>query len=423
MKKTLLNLFTLLPVVACMTGCASKQNVTELAPYIFEVDTYENLDYDYADDYYYKNNYNWGGGCSAITKMIDGHRVIGRNMDLNLSNKCAYIVRTDAGKYKTMGLSYTFREMSPDYSTVKKHGIPSQWSKILPFFCDDVMNETGFHIEINMRHAEFWPNGDDMFACWGTNPESNHKVHMFELPRYIAENCSTVAEAKEYVKTLNVYSKDRYWNYCFIMGDATGAASLLEFCMNEVYWFDEQDAIDRKFTWLNKEETGYADLNYHAIAQTNFYINKIGYILQNTKSGLGRMQTMQNGIDDVKSKQDMYDLMNKISYSNFYKPYDDCKANNFDPRSEQVGEFTGGSFEIVMNDEWEDLIKEAMDEYSEPIRSLTREQKREANEYWESTFTEVVDCMDKSIFVRIYEDENQKYMLTFDGTKKVNGLE
>lgn len=430
MKTKLLRLLAVIPAVAMLGGCGDDeeetkepaQSITRIADYIYEVDTYTSLDYDFADDYYYRNNYNWGGGCSAVTKMIGDHRVIGRNMDLNISENCAYVVRTEVPKkHKTMGLQYTFRDVSPKYEDVKKNGISSEWSKLLPFFQDDVMNETGFHVEINMRHAEVWPNGDDMFACWGTNPEGIRTVHMFELPIYLAQNCSTVAEARDYINTLNIYSKEGYWNYCFIIADATGDAALLEFSMNQIYWIDEAMINNGDLDYLNKGGM-YPNLNYHAIAQTNFYINRLSFALQDTKSGVGRLQTLENDIDSVDSRAKMYALMDKIAYSNFYLPYEECMANHFDPRSEQVGEFTGGSYYIVMNDEWEDWVKEAMDEYSAPIRELTREQKRAANQYWESTFTEVVDCMDMTIQVRIYEDDEQMYKLTMEKTEKISAI-
>lgn len=442
MKKEALRFLSILPVLTVLTGCKSTaQKVTELEPYLFEVETYTKLDYDYADKFYASENDNWsGGGCSAITKMIEGdRRVIGRNMDLNISENCAYIVKTDTGKHKTIGLQYTFRDVSPKYASVKKNGISEKWSKLLPFYCDDVMNETGFHIEVNMRHGEYYPNGDDMFAIESTNPNGTRRVHMFELPRYIAENCTTIAEAKEYVNTLDIYSKNNYWNYCFVMADATGAASLLEFCNDDllgtsgIYWIDEGSdglyiEVDGERSKLDTsyldEYQYYGELNYHAIGQTNFFINKYGFMRQDTKSGFGRLQTLQNGIDAVSTKQEMYDLINKVSYSHFYEPYDDCKKNHFDPRSEQVGEhgpisLTSG---VVMNPEYEPYIKELMDEYTEPIRKLTREEKRAANEYWESTFTELVDIKDKSIFVRFYENEDMKYLINFEGTKKVSSI-
>ncbi len=445
MTKQLAKLFAVLLILVCLASCTKQvnaQSITKIEPYIYEVETYNELDWDFADEFWAKDNDNWsGGGCSAITKIVEGdRRLIGRNMDLNISENCAYIVRTNAGKYKTIGIQYTFRDVSPTYAEVEKNGMSEEWSKLLPFYCDDVMNDQGLYIEVNMRHGEYYPNGDDMFAMKGTNPNGERRVHMFELPRYIAENCATINEAKEYVKTLDIYSKNNYWNYCFVMADATGAASLLEFCNDDlfetsgVYWFDETPnglylEVDGERTEFDAsyldEFQYYGELNYHAIGQTNFFINRYGFLRQDTKSGFGRLVTLQNGIDAVNSRKDMYDLMNKVSYSNFYKPYDDCKANHFDPRSEQVGEhgpisLTSG---VVMNPKLESYIKELMDEYTRPIRAMSREEKRKANEFWESTFTEVVDIKERAIFVRIYEDESLKFKITFDKTTTIENIE
>lgn len=422
-NKKFLSILSIALLTTVLGGCSKKKvGATEIAPYLFEVETYHQLDEKFADEYYRKNNDNWGGGCSAITKMTtDGTRLIGRNMDLNISNNCAYVVRTDAGKYKTIGLSYTFRDVSPKYDDVKKNGIPEEWGKLLPFFCDDVMNDQGLHIEINMRHGEYWPNGDDMFACKGTRPGAKKRVHMFELPRYIAENCKDIEEAKSYVSSLDIYSKEHYWNYCFILADLSGKASLLEFSSDNVYWIDEDMVVDYQLKYLNLEPPFY-NLNYHTIAQTNFYINFSSYVLQNTKSGFGRMQAMQNGIDIVTDRSSMYQLMDRISYGNFYLPYHECKSRHFDPRSEQLGEFKGASFDIIMNDSMEEWISRAMDAYSEPIRALTRQQKRDENKYWESTFTEVVVLNEKAIYVRFFEDENLKFKLDFNGFTKIESI-
>lgn len=429
-------------VLPTLTGCNPRgMNVTEIEPYLYTVDTYTKLDYDYADNFYASENDNWsGGGCSAITKKINTSsgekRIIGRNMDLNISENCAYVVRTKVeGKHETIGLQYTFRDVSPKYADVKKHGISDKWSKLLPFYQDDVMNEAGFHIEVNMRHGEYAAQGQDLFAIDSTNPNGTRRVHMFELPIYIAQNCATIEEAKAYVSSLDIYSKNHYWNYCFVMADATGAASLLEFSSNplnedKIYWFDEDKLLAGQYDLSYLDDyPGFTDLEYNAIGQTNFFINKYSYLFQDTKSGFGRMQTMQSGIEnkvkgikDVETKQDMYDLMKAVSYSNFYKPYHECKDNHFDPRSEQLGEVGFLNSGFCMNPKYEDMFIELQDAYTEPIRQLTREQKRAANEYWESTFTEVVDIEEKSIFVRFYENDNMEYKLTFDGFVKVNGL-
>lgn len=414
MKKILILLLSLCMLL--VTGCESnhKDKLTELEKYIFEVEEYTELDYDCADAFYAKSNDNWGGGCSAVSKLVDGHRLIGRNMDQSISYKCAYIIRTNAGKYKTIGLAYTHRDYSPDYDDVIANGISDEFYKVLPFMCDDVLNDAGLHIEINMRHAEYWPNGEDKFACKGTNPESSQRVYMFELPRYIGENCATVEEAKDYVSTLDVYSQDHYWNYCFIISDSDGCSSLLEFSSNEVHWLDEEK-LDT-YEWLKV---------YHpkAIAQANFYLNENAWYTQDIKSGEGRYIALQKGIDDVNSRGDMFDLMRKVQYSNYYLDYDECKDNYFDPRSENIGEISWAQYDLLMHPDFEETTREIVNDMNSKNRNLSRKEKQDANEYWESIFTEVVDVNAQEIFVRMYENENQLYLISFDGTEKLNSID
>ncbi len=413
MKKLILILLSL-SMLLC-AGCAKPSTVgmTELEKYIFEVDEYKTLDYDAADEFYAKINDNWGGGCSAVSKMVDGHRLVGRNMDQSISNKCVYIIRTDAGEYKTFGLVYTHRDYSPDYEEIQSKGLSDEFYKVLPFMCDDVLNDAGLHVEINMRHGEYWPNGEDKFACSGTNPDSSERVFMFELPRYIGEHCATVEEAKEYVSTLNVYSQNFYWNYCFIISDSEGHSSLLEFASNEVYWLDEEK-LDT-YEWLE----GYQP---KAIAQANFYLNEAAWRTQDMKTGEGRYITLQNGIDAVQNRSDMYDLMRKVQYSSFYLDYDECKENHFDPRSEVLGDLSWATYDTVMDPAFEDEAKRLINEATAGILDMPRQEKRDINEFWESIFTEVVDVNAKEIFVRIFENEESLYLISFDGTTKLESI-
>lgn len=424
MKKigALLLVLAMLLVSGCSTNTGedkpvekndNKDKITELAKYVFEVDEYTTLDYECADAFYAKANDNWDGGCSAVSKMIDGHRIVGRNMDQSISNKCIYIVRTNAEKYKTFGLVYTHRDYSPDYDEIMKNGLTDEFYKSLPFMCDDVVNDAGLHIEINMRHGEYWPNGEDKFACKGTNPDSDKRVYMFELPRYIGENCATIEEAKEYVASLNVYSQNHYWNYCFLISDSQGGSSLLEFSKDEVFWMDEKDL--GSFDWLQV-------YNPKAIAQTNFYLNELSWYAQDIKSGEGRYIAMQKGIDGVNSRSDMYDLMRKVQYSNYYLDYDECKNNYFDPRSENIGEISWAQYDLIMHPEFEDECRKIINEMNAGIRKLTREEKQAKNEYWESIFTEVVDVDAKEMFVRMYENEDMLYLINFDGTTKLDSI-
>ena len=433
--KKLIKILLLLAIPVALSSCGEperiKDKIHELAPYVFEVDTYKSIDYDAADKFWATNNDNWGGGCSAVTKMMDingeQHRIIGRNMDLNISNKCAYIVRTNIGNRKTVGLSYTFRDYSSDYLEVQEKGITKEFYDLLPFLCDDVLNDAGLHIEVNMRHGEHYPSGEDMFALEHSDPldyEGKRRIHMFELPRYIGENCSTVEEAKEYLDTLDIYSKKEYWNYCFIISDISGASSLLEFNeiglaplfgldeVKRVNWIDDTpESLANLGSYLSTGPTGApTPIEINALAQTNFYLNRYAFTFQDIKTGEGRFITLQKGINSVNTKQNMFDLMNKISYSNFYKEFSYCMKNHFDPRTENVGEGPGLVYNVLFDSDpvMQKYIQFYFNAYTASVNLNypTRKDKRNANKFWETTFCEVVDCMDKVISVRIFEEDS-----------------
>ena len=434
-----------------LAGCDGRAHFTKISEIeensrVFEV-FYDRVDYDAGDKFWADNNDNWGGGCTAVTKELsNGHRIVGRNMDLNIAAKPAYIVRTNAsdGRYKTVGLAYTFRDYAPLYSEVREKGITDEFKAILPFLCDDVMNDQGLHVEVNMRHAECDFAGNDQFSLQGTNPDGERRVHMFELPRYIAENCKTVEEAKEYIKTLDIYSKSGYWNYCFLVSDSAPDgqthASLLEFSatgfLGDVFnayeagkeqimavnWIDEDEvsAID----WIGIGQTNKEKYcRIHALAQANFYLNRWAYQREDMRSGEGRFMTIQSLIDDVDSTEQMYDLMRRISYSWFYTEYDTCKAYHFDPRSENLGEFQGGTYDFLFDEAYEGLIKDLLDATNTEIRAMTREQKEEKGGIWESTFTEVVDVTSQTIEVRFFENEALRFKVTMDGIKHLPTLD
>ena len=128
-------------LLVALFGCGRKESFTKITEIeensrIFEVN-YDRVDYDAGDQFWAENNDNWGGGCTAVTKELsDGHRVVGRNMDLNIADKPAYIVRTDAseGRYKTVGLAYTFRDYAPLYGDVREKGISEEFKTSFPSF-------------------------------------------------------------------------------------------------------------------------------------------------------------------------------------------------------------------------------------------------------------------------------------------------
>ena len=345
---------------------------------VLDAGTYKKVDYNTANKFNEKLYDNWGG-CTAIAKNIGDNTIIGRNMDLTVSDKSAYIFKTNVkDKYKTINLAYTYRDYAPNYSDAL-NGLEDEFYNVLPFISDDVLNEKGLYIEVNMRNGE-----EDKFSCSGTNPNSSERVYMFSLPIYIGLNCATVEEALEYVKTLNIYSKKGYWNYAFMIADSTGRYGILEFAQNKILWNEGQNA------------------------QANFYIDEEMSKINELKTGIGRYNYVREHVNEVNTKDDMFNMMDKVKYSEAY-----VDNPNFDVRSEFVGAKENWTYDYVMDDNNQEEINEYLNKIREFNKTATREDKKQY-EAWESSFTEVIDIKEKTIKVRFYEDNNKIYTLSFN---------
>lgn len=399
MKKIITVLLTLLMFIT-LTGCKQEENeiteykkADEILTRVFDVGTYDSLDYEYAQEYF-KNTYDkWGsGGCTAVAKVNDnGETLVGRNMDLTICNKAAYVFRTKVeGAYETVNLAYTFREVSPDYEIVKSEGLSPEFQKVLPFLADDVLNSEGLYIEVNMRNGETWPTGESKFGCSGTNKGEGERVYLFTLSRYIGEHCANIEEALKYVKTLDIYSmfgnEISADNYCFMMADATGRYGLLEVACNKLYWHEGQQA------------------------QANFYIEEELNKIQELKAGVGRYEYVMNGIDAVQSEEELFNLMNDVTYYQTYFP-DKCK---FDNRSEFVGTLKYWTYDYLMNEVNKEDVDTVVSIIGEYLKTAPLDEVREANFFWESVFTEVINCNKKTLHVRFYEDDDRQLTLSFN---------
>lgn len=384
--------------VSFIAGCAKKAEAAEKANVkvntvldrVIDAGTYTELDRDSVNAVM-KDKYDfWVGGCTAAaTQVEDGDTIIGRNMDLYISDKPAFVLRTEVpGNYRTVGVGYT-NMSGGSFEEVEKNGMPAKLHKMLPYLCTDVLNEKGFYCEINMRNGEYYPDGTNKFGCDGTNKESNDRVCATILPRILGEHCATVKEAVDYIKTLNVYTPNREglaWNFCFIMADATGDYGLVEIAENKVSFLDKQHA------------------------QANFYITKEFADKEEYKCGLGRYETVMNGIDKVKNEKDMFNLINKVTYFQAYFP-EKCQ---FDYRSENVGFKPNWTTEYVMNEANRKEVEEVVNEVGNELKSMTRQEQEAANHYWESIITSVTNCNNKTMTIRFFEDDSRVLVLGFD---------
>ncbi|MBO5567062.1 MAG: hypothetical protein J5934_07585 [Succinivibrio sp.] len=81
----------------------------------------------------------------------DGEVVIGRNMDLNISQSAAYVIRSSFGKYKTVSIVYAPGLYRPYEELKSLEEIDPAFAEALPFMATDNFNEKGLYIEMNLR--------------------------------------------------------------------------------------------------------------------------------------------------------------------------------------------------------------------------------------------------------------------------------
>ena len=101
-------------------------------------------------------------------------------------------------------------------------------------------------------------------------------------------------------------------------------------------------------------------------AQANFYITKEFADKEEYKCGLGRYETVMNGIDKVKNEKDMFNLINKVTYFQAYFP-EKCQ---FDYRSENVGFKPNWTTEYVMNEANRKEVEEVVNEVGNELKSI-----------------------------------------------------
>ncbi len=354
--------------------------LAEISDCVFETGVLKKTNqklYDMFTKYVFCGN---ASGCSCAVKTLDGgDTIVGRNMDFYISNKPAFIVRTaEKNKYRTTGIAY-FNEFIPDSKVVRKHGLPRIFLIMLPLFCQDVMNEKGLYVEVNMRYSEPDENGNLKFLNTHTNPASRQRSCTSGLNTRIAQNCATVEEAVEYIRGLDLYSPsspDMSWNFCYILADANGKYGLVEVADNKVYYQEGQPA------------------------QTNFYVAKELYPRQQMKCGVGRYEKLMQELPLVKSEGDMFSLMDSVTYAQSYN-YEECR---FDARTEFIGEKPGWTYDYLMDEKNQAEVTAYMKSESERFKAYTRQGLMDDGSFWESSFTTVANCTRKTMRVRFFED-------------------
>lgn len=271
-------------------------NFTDLGNYVIDCDRHQYFDFNSALAYANQRfDIQKSFGCSALaTRTQSGEVLIGRNLDLTISQLPCYITHVKYKKYDT--LNFTYDELfhkSKTYHELLRYGkIDSQYYNALPMLASDSMNSEGLYVEYNMRGYE------SQFLCMGTNPSASIRACTVSIPFLITSNCATVEEALKFMrKELNLYTPidetfASGWNLCCMIGDATGAYGLIEIANDEIKFLPEQHG------------------------QGNYYIYPEYNSISRGQSGYGRLQFGLERIDTIQNEAQMSSIMDAIMWKN-----------------------------------------------------------------------------------------------------------
>ncbi|MBQ0079001.1 MAG: hypothetical protein KBS66_03785, partial [Eubacterium sp.] len=341
------------------------------------------------------------GGCTVIGKEVDGKMVVARNMDMSISHMPAYYFRTDLeGCNKTICVMYT-NFLGETSDVIRRNGISNAMLEMLPISAADSMNDKGFYVEANMRTTENYEDGTSKFGSSGTNPDSDIRLALSQLPVYLPLHCDTVDEALKMVREdLDIYSLNSDlidWPLCLYMADATGNYGVLEVVNNEIIWHDK------------------------APAQANFYLDEKYQQIEDYKAGFGkdgRYETAIKGREAAETPEDMWNAIDKVTYYQVYD-LDNCK---FDPRTEYTGHDicgvegmpTNWTTDVVLDENNRPALEKYIRQNGKKVMGMTRDEQADKNEYWESVYTILANCTDKTMKIRFFEDDERTIELGFD---------
>ena len=244
-------------------------------------------------------------GCTSMAKRNSkGEVVIGRNMDLDISQSAAYVFRTTYGKYKTFGVAYA-PGFYKTYEELKKmDALDENIRSGIPFMACDCMNEKGLYIEMNLRERCDKLTSYGMHSVRGEKtrsdgtPWSELRACQISAAQLAAQNCATVQEVVAFLKN----SYDWYTvgpmtgvdtnNMCFLVGDATGEYGLIEMAQDQINYIPYQ------------------------YGQANFYITPRWRSLETCGAGEGRLDMVSKVIGPVETLDEAMEAMKPIMWRN-----------------------------------------------------------------------------------------------------------
>ncbi len=248
-------------------------------------------------------------GCTAMVKRNSkGEVIVGRNMDLDISQSPAYVFKTTMGKYKNFCVSYSPGFYKPYAEVQQMEEIDPTMAAMIMMSSCDCINEKGLYIEVNLREYT------KELCCYGMHSSRGEKTRDDGTPwselrccttsicQIVSQNCATVQEAIKFINN----SYDWYTivpaagvnmpvnnnNLCCLIGDATGEYGVIEFAQDQINYLPYQ------------------------FGQANYYITPKWNALETTGPGHGRLDMVSKVIVPVETLEEAMDAMKPIMWRN-----------------------------------------------------------------------------------------------------------
>lgn len=415
MKKKLAFILCAVMIVGIVfTGCGKNETPSPAHPevlmdYVVDIGTISDIDEEAALKALEVTYARAPGGCTCVVTQVDGKNLVGRNMDLTISENTAFKFVLDMNKYKSIGIAYTsYRDLK--FADIKENGITEDFKQALPFIASDYLNEAGLYIETNMR------NGEEGYECTGTNPGAELSVNAIALPAYLTSRCANVDEAVALVRELNIWTPTEpvAWNFAFMLSDAEGNYGLLEIAKNQVIFSPGRNG------------------------QANFYYAPEFAADAKYQTGESRYACVNEGLESVKNQNQMLQQMQKVYYSQCYD-VEHLRECPFDVRSEYIEVFpvdeegnvnldTGSLLNCTSDwildntraDTTYDWIAAYISAYFSDYLTdsgydfaAIRANAENHPDFWVSAYSFAVDCSAKTIKAHFWEDTDTTLEFSF----------
>jgi Penicillin V acylase and related amidases len=356
------------------------EHFTDMGNYVLMNDAVDFKDFDLFNERIAASDVFKPSCTSTAKRNKKGEVIIGRNMDIDISQTPAIITPVTGGKYETIAFTYQGPTKDYNYFDMSLLDKDNVYLGSAAFRASDAMNEKGLYAEVNMREMD---DGRD-FYCHGTNP-GKKRVSLMSATTLIALNCATVKEALAYIAdsydwyTPGFILSEEYcvWTLSILIGDATGEYGIIEFGCDSFRYIP------------------------YANGQANYYIHPdyAEYAVEGT--GYGRLSAALKGLPDCETELDMMKNMEACFWAKEIRDpgcmgYSDFLGNINDRRAYSEAEMKAGFIK------WMEPFQTAANEYY----NGNEQPLRDAGDVWTSSFNFGVNCAQKHLLLRFWERDD-----------------